>query len=142
MLICGRSGASPILRTSQLNLHIVNCICIYKRDKLKSKIQSSAVEPDRPQHDHPNACYRPAVFFRPHPLTAFSFLGGKKFDALFKTNRYLIFCLRFQNFISRGDRIKMAWKGNMYPHYLSIMRSFNVLKVKKFIKFSLDSQHK
>jgi len=57
-------------------------ICIYERDKLKSKLQPSTAEVDRPQHDHPNARCRPAVFFRHHRLTAFSFPRGKNFGAL------------------------------------------------------------
>ena len=34
--------------------------------------KSKSPEPDRPQHDRPAACYRPAVFFRHLRLIALS----------------------------------------------------------------------
>jgi hypothetical protein len=36
----------------------------------------SILEPNRPQHEHPASCYRPAVFFHHLHLTAFLFPQG------------------------------------------------------------------
>ena len=67
-----RSGACPILRISELSVHIVNCICTYKGVQFKSKPQHTgnwmaAAWPPR------HLCYRPTVFFH-HPLIALSLL--------------------------------------------------------------------
>ena len=65
------------------------------RENLSSCNQNSnTMEPDRPQHERPAACYRPAVFFCHLHLTALSFPLGKIRRA-FQTLFYFWFFKKF-----------------------------------------------
>jgi hypothetical protein len=67
----GSSGASPILRTSDLCIHVVNYTCIYKGIQLKPIMHHTgswleAASPPR------RLCYRPTVFSRHLPIIKLS----------------------------------------------------------------------
>jgi len=60
---------------SELSMHVVNYICIYKGVQLKSKLQH--VKPDQPQHDHSTACVI-AQQYSSSTLSHWAFIPARK----------------------------------------------------------------
>jgi len=104
----GKSGISQILYKSELSIHMVKYICMYKTVKLKSN--STALEPGRLQHDHPAAC----VITQKYSSTTFisfcnHFLLGK-FNVHFKNviskeKMHVWSCINW-NYVTCGESVQ------------------------------------